>query len=202
MAETKTEPKSDKPELKVEPKADIKKAEAPKDASKDKPSTRGNFMDPDPPHMVMRALMGFAGLSLLVGFFLEWIRIPARPAAEEGGEPIAAHMVSGLQLLGEASVGGPPPATLLIIPIVGALLSAAAFMGFRWAAHVAIAVAGVLVLYGLWVVIRLFVENTGAGLWVTVGGTLVILLLGVISLLWNRDRGPKPAAKPATPAKP
>lgn len=194
MAETKTEAKSEarKPgPASADAKADLALAEGGKAGEagvRPSPASDGG------PNMLMRALMGFSGLSLLVGFFLPWVRIPERPGDGEGAAAIAAHMASGLDLLSEAGIGGAPAALLLVVPILGTLLSAAAFMGFRWAGHVAIGVAASLLLFGLWVVLRLFVEHTDLGLWVTVGGTFITLLLGVITILWTRDRKGKAAA--------
>jgi hypothetical protein len=188
-------------ETKTEPKTEPKKTDlaAPADKSLEKADKKAEAAESMPP-MLMRALIGTSGLTLLVGFFLPWIRIPERPPAEEGGEVIAAHMVNGLQLISEGNIGGAPPAFLLLVPILGALLSAAAFMGFRWAGHVAIGIASLLLLFGLWVMLTLFVQHTDLGLWITVGSTFISLLLGVITLLWRRDRGAKAAPKPAAPA--
>jgi cbb3-type cytochrome oxidase subunit 3 len=138
-----------------------------------------------PPHIVMRALMGFAGLSLLVGFFLPWVRFPA-VAAEEGTSAVPEHFQNGLDLLMAHDIQGTTPMAILLVPILGACLSAVSFMGFRYAAQTAIAVAVGMLAYGLYVLGSMFVQFTGYGLWTVAGGTFVILLLGVIAYMFGR----------------
>jgi hypothetical protein len=147
---------------------------------KDAPSAAGQYAFTGGPPLPLRALLGFAGLALLVGFFLPWFR-----AAAEGEHE------SGMTMMLGAPVAGTPAIALVAVPVLGALLSAAAFMGLRWTAHVAIGVAASLLGFGLWVLVRLFVEHTAIGLWLAVGGAFVILLLGVVSLILARDRAPK-----------
>lgn len=196
MAETRTETKKSASGL-PEPSSALASS------AEDKPAVASPVGEGGPP-IYMRALLGFAGLTLLVGFGFPWIRIPERPGEAEG-EVIAAHWANGIDLLSEGNLGGTPALILLVVPILGVLLSAAAFMGFRWSGHGAIGVASSLLLYGLWVVLRLFVEHTGLGLWITVGGTFVTLLLGVIALMLGRarsQRAPAKAAPDATAAAP
>lgn len=142
------------------------------------------------PPMGLRALVGFSGLSLLVGFFLPWFR------AEAEGE----HDSGMTMMLGEA-IGGTPAIVLVAVPILGVLLSALAFMGFRWTAHAAIGVAAALLAFGLWILLQLFVEHTALGLWVVVGGTFITLLLGVSTLLYSRDRATKQGKQEVRAAK-
>jgi hypothetical protein len=131
------------------------------------------------PHIVLRLLLGFAGLTLLVGFFLPWLRLTA-----EG------PMANGLELMTSDGAGtaGTPSMLLILIPALGAALSATAFMGFKWSGQVAVGVATVLIGYALYVLLQMFVQHTGLGLWVVSGGTFVILLLGVITWMTGRDR--------------
>lgn len=184
MAETKT---SDGPKAEV-----TKKDDAPL-ATTSEPAAASFAFTGGPP-LGLRALVGFSGISLLVGFFLPWFR------AEAEGE----HQ-SGLTMMLGAPVAGTPAILLIAVPILGALLSAAAFMGFRWTAHAAIGVASILLGFGLWILLRLFVEHTALGLWVTVGGAFITLLLGVLTLLYTRDKkqtGKDPKAEPPKSAEP
>jgi hypothetical protein len=176
MAETTDKPKaSSKP---AEPATD-ETAEA---AEPEKPAQK-------PPHIVMRALLGFAGLSLLVGFFLPWVRFPAVEATE-GVAAVPEHFQNGLDLLLANDIQGTTPMAILLVPILGALLSATSFMGFRYAAQTAIAVAVGMLAYGLYVLGSMFIQFTGYGLWTVAGGTFVILLLGVATYMLGR-RGDK-----------
>ena len=134
--------------------------------------------------IVFRALMGFAGLALLVGFFFPWVRI---------GDPQAEQ--SGLGLLGAASMGGAPPVSVVLVPVLGALLSVTAFMGFRYAAYVAIGVSIVLFGYAAYVFFLLFIAHTAVGLWITTGSAFVTLLLGAGTLIWMRRTATPKAVK-------
>lgn len=168
------------------PKTAAKPAEPAKDGADasepEKPAQK-------PPHIVMRALLGFSGLSLLVGFFLPWVRFPA--TAAEGDVPgVPEHFQNGLDLLLSNDIQGTSPAAILLVPILGALLSAASFMGFRYAGHTAMAVAVGMLAYGLYVLGSMFIQFTGYGLWTVAGGTFVILLLGVATYMLGR-RGDK-----------
>ena len=50
---------------------------------------------------------------------------------------------------------------VLVVPILGALLSAASFMGFRYAGQTAMAVAVGMLAYGLYVLGSMFIQFTG-----------------------------------------
>lgn len=175
MAETKTASSTSKAAVTDERDASMEKASEKADAGKG-----ASFAFTGGPPLALRALVGFSGLSLLIGFFLPWFRVEAD-----------AEHASGLTLMLSDSVGGTPAMLLVAVPILGVLISAAAFMGFRWTAHGAIGVAALLLAYGLWVLLRLFVEHTALGLWIVVGGAFITLLLGVVTLMWSRERSPK-----------
>ena len=146
------------------------------------------------PPLVMRALLGFAGLSLLVGFFLPWARIPPAEGSAE------VHFQNGMDLVLSTDIEGTPAAIVLVIPILGALLSAIAFMGLRFAAHTAIGVAVSVIAYALYVLASMFLQNTGYGLWVVTVGTLFTLLLGIGTIMLAR-RAEATAVKVTEPAK-
>lgn len=196
MAET-----TDKAKASTKPKeaSAPAKGEAAEAAEPEKPRQK-------PPHIVMRALLGFSGLSLLVGFFLPWVRYPATT----GEHATPEHFQNGLDLMLADDIQGTASMAILLVPILGALLSAASFMGFRYAAQTAIGVAVGMLAYGLYVLGSMFVQFTGYGLWTVAGGTFVILLLGVITYMLakrtesddededkesSKDDAPKAAAK-------
>lgn len=131
------------------------------------------------PPLVLRALLGFAGLSLLIGFFLPWVRI--RP----DGPPS-----SGLDLLFQPDVGGTPSMGMLLLPVLGVVLAVLSFMGFRFAAHTAIGIAVVLVLYAVYVLFQLFVAHTAVGLWIVAFSIVLTLLFGIGAILWARRAQP------------
>jgi hypothetical protein len=173
MAET-----PDKTKAATKPAAAPAKDETAEAQAPEKPSQK-------PPHIVMRALLGFAGLSLLVGFFLPWVRFPATT----GEDAVPEHFQNGLDLLLAPDIQGTASAAILLVPVLGALLSAASFMGFRYAAQTAIAVAVGMLAYGLYVLGSMFVQFTGYGLWTVAVGTFVILLLGVATYMLGRRGG-------------
>lgn len=158
-------------------------AVAPRVEVRGKPAASG-------PHVVLRVLLGFAGLSLLVGFFLPWLQT----RHDDGARMLEHH---GLSLALGGDLVGTPAAVLFVVPGLGVLLSAAAFMGFRWSGQLAIGVALTLVGYALYILLHMFVQHTGLGLWVVAGGTFVILLLGVIA--WLLESRKKAAARAAGP---
>ncbi|MDQ3034583.1 MAG: hypothetical protein M3Y87_19395 [Myxococcota bacterium] len=137
-----------------------------------------------PLQIALRVLIGFAGLSLLVGFFLPWLNLAS---TAEDSVPGMMELYNGLELaasnrLGSASI------VLFAIPALGIALSAISFMGFKWSGQVAVGVAVAIIGYALYVLLQMFVQHTGLGLWIVTGGTFVILLLGVIAWMTGRDR--------------
>lgn len=138
------------------------------------------------PPVVLRLLLGFAGLALLVGFFLPWVRVPADV---QGG---ISTMRSGLDLMTSGELGGTPSLLLLAVPALGAALSATAFMGFRFSGQFAVGVAALLIAYALYVVIHFFLQRTAPGMWLVAGSTVVILLLGIIAWMLGRHRFDSP----------
>jgi hypothetical protein len=135
----------------------------------------------------LRVVIGFAGLSLLVGFFLPWLN---RASTAEGAAPGAMEAVTGLSLATSGELAGSPSMLLFLIPTLGIALSATAFMGFKYSGQVAVGIAVALIGYSLYVLLQMFVQHTALGLWVVSGGTFVILLLGVIAWMTGRDRKP------------
>src|SRR5690606_12219419 len=104
-----------------------------------------------------RVALGFAGLSLLVGFFLPWLH-----DTTEGVDGAAATIVSstGLSLAISGDLGGSPAMLLFLIPALGIALSAISFMGFKWSGQVAVGIALTLIAYALYVLLQMFVQHT------------------------------------------
>lgn len=147
---------------------------------------------PSPLQIGLRVLIGFAGLSLLVGFFLPWWNVP-----HGTGEGATIEAMTGLSLATSGDLAGSPSMLLFLIPALGIALSATAFMGFKWSGHVAVGVSVALIGYALYVLLQMFVQRTALGLWIVAGGTFVILLLGVIA--WLTGREPKKGASATEP---
>ncbi|MFK7984565.1 MAG: hypothetical protein AB8I08_00915 [Sandaracinaceae bacterium] len=177
-------------------------SETPKSADKAKTKKKKAAADPNAPHLVLRLLLGAAGLMLVVGFFLPWIRLDAvnpQQAAQASGDTVA--FVSGLEIavggdtLITTATGATPWAVLFLIPLFGAALAAVGFLGNRWSGVIGAVLGLVIVLYGLVTVVMLFFRTTSYGLWVVLGGAFLAVAGGTIA--WARRR----SAPPSKPAK-
>lgn len=134
---------------------------------------------PGAPHMVLRIVLGTAGLLLVVGFFLPWIELPS-------------DSYSGLALVLDdnrdirEAVGEARRWILLAIPILGIALTAIGFMGFRWSAAVAAGIGLLLIGYGIVTVVALFFQTTALGLWLIVAAAFLALGGGLVALVRAR----------------
>ena len=131
---------------------------------------------------LFRGVEALAGIFLLVGFFLPWIRVGA------------LLEVSGFELLYNDSLvvrealPGHLRTLFLIAPLAGVALITSAATGFQWHGLVA-ATTGFLVLAAaLGVALYLFVQSTGPGVWLLLVGALMALAVG---LLARHHRGPR-----------
>jgi len=139
------------------------------------------------PHMALRIALGTAGLLLLVGFFLPWLKL----------EEVAT--VSGMQLVIDnnpiirALVGDDVQRwMLLLVPGFGLALTAVGFLGIRYSGHISAVLGLLIVLYGVITMIIFFFQKTGVGLWLIVIGAL--LAVGAGAFAWARSRGEAAAA--------
>ncbi len=132
------------------------------------------------PHIALRVVLGTAGLLLVVGFFLPWVQIDR-------------DMRSGLELVvsDDSDVRDMVDDTqrwiLLIIPALGAALTAVGFMGLRGAGVVGAAIGFLLMAYGMITVVLLFFQQTGVGLWLIVGATILAVAAGLFAIVRARQ---------------
>lgn len=156
---------------------------------------------PGAPHLLLRVALGAAGLLLLVGFFLPWVKIESRPSASAPVEAQRTLMeYSGFQLassdddLLRAAAGTDTQRNLLwLIPVFGLAMTAIGFLGFRWSGPVA-AILGVLLIgYGAVTVVIIFFQNTALGLWLILGGAFLAVASGAFS--WARAHQAKRVEK-------
>lgn len=137
--------------------------------------------------IVLRVLMGIAGLTLLVGFFLPWFHfgpdLPANFAIP------ALRPLSGFDLALRPDLAGTPSGMLWLIPGLGVALAIAAFMGFRYAPQLAVAIGTWCIGYSIYVLLKSFWQHTGAGLWVVAGGVFLVLVFGIAAWLSARHHG-------------
>lgn len=140
---------------------------------------------PGTPHIVLRIVLGAAGLLLLIGFFFPWLRLE--------GPDDQANLVTGLDVVmaGDpvirALVGQDAQRyVLLAIPLFGIALTAVGFLGVRFSGHIA-SVLGILIVgYGMVMVVIFFFQKTGFGLWMILGGAFIAILAGLITFIRAR----------------
>jgi hypothetical protein len=123
---------------------------------------------------VARSLLSIAGLGLLIGFFLPWVKL---------GELVEASgftlVVSSGQVIEQLS--GPHRLLLFVVPVSALLLLFTAIRGTRGTTVVAV-MSGLFILgYGFYTLVRLFFESTGLGMWLVVGSALLALSVGLVS---------------------
>ncbi len=122
---------------------------------------------------MLRLLLGSAGLGLLTGFFMPWIHM---------GNLVVVSGFSMVTSSGQAVeiLSGPHRALLLIIPVSGLALLGSAMSSHRLTAWVAMFTGGLLISYGLYMLIRMFFETAGLGMWVVAVSALVALGAGLV----------------------
>jgi hypothetical protein len=127
-----------------------------------------------------RSLLGFAGFTLLLGFFLPWITIGRMVALSGFG-----LLISG----GESTqmFSGPPRALLFLVPLAGFALAACAYTGHRISNWVALVASFALLAYGAFTLIWLFIGTTGLGMWLVVLAALLTFAVSLVSL--GKQRG-------------
>lgn len=156
---------------------------------KDEPSgpkvATGVTSKPGTPHMLLRIILGTAGLLLVVGFFLDWIDLPSE--SYSGLELVTSDNRDIRQAVGETRRW-----ILLVIPVLGVALTAIGFLGLRWAAPIAAGIGLLLIGYGIVTVVALFFQTTAIGLWLIVGAALLALGAGVVALVRARSARSQP----------
>jgi hypothetical protein len=122
--------------------------------------------------LIARIAIGLAGLGLLIGFFLPWIRLgelvsmSGLSMALTGGE--AVKELSGFRMI------------LLIVPLAGLALIASAIRSWAYA-WVALASGILIFVAALFTLIRVFLDSTGAGMWVVAISALTAVAVGFIA---------------------
>ncbi len=123
----------------------------------------------------VRAVFVICGLALLIGFFMPWFKL---------GNLL---QVSGLGLVftqGEAvgMLSGPNKFLLVAVPVLGVLLVVGAGFGLRVTPWVAVVGACIILLYGLFTVMQLFVSSTGFGMWLVIIASIAALGIGLFGV--------------------
>jgi hypothetical protein len=125
--------------------------------------------------LTARVLLISAGLGFVIGFFMPWFTVGT------------AVSMSGLGLLltqGEVVelVTGPHRILLVAVPLLGAGLIVAGFVGHKSAIWLALVTGGLVILGGAYTLLRLFFDTTGTGMWLVVASALLSLAVALLSL--------------------
>ena len=144
---------------------------APQQAAAAQPSRSG---DAAIATMIARIALALAGLGLVVGFFLPWVRL---------GDVL---VLSGLGMAltgGEAiqALAGPLSAIVFIVPIAGLVMLAIAIRGARAIAVTGLACGLLVVATGVITLVCAFLDSTGSGMWVVVISALTAIAVGFIT---------------------
>ena len=121
-----------------------------------------------------RVVTGGAGVALLIGFFLPWIKL---------GEVAA---ISGFAMLVSSgtvieAVAGPSRAMLFTIPAAAVAMIACSVVGPKAAARSALVSGLAILLFGLYTAARAFFSSTGTGMWLVVFASLVAAGVGLVA---------------------
>jgi hypothetical protein len=130
--------------------------------------------------MASRGLLAMAGMGLLIGFFMPWIRF---------GNMVVLSGFSLWASSGEAVevISGPRRALLFMVPLSAIALMVCAYVGHKLSIWVALIASTILLGYGAFTIIRLFVESTGLGMWMVVGSAMLTFAVALIGLGSSRS---------------
>lgn len=131
--------------------------------------------------MLERVLFVGCGAALLVGFFMPWVKAGELLTVSGFGLSVAQGDMVGM-------VAGAHSFLLLAVPAVGLLLVAGGLVGHRATAWLAVAGAFVILGYGLYTLVVLFISSTGLGMWLVVAASILSLGLGLAGIARRRAR--------------
>ena len=122
-----------------------------------------------------RAVFVICGAALLAGFFMPWFKL---------GNLL---QVSGMGLVftqGEAvgMLSGANRFLLIAVPLLGTLLVAGGALGYRLTFWIAVIGASIILLYGLFTVMGLFISSTGLGMWLVILASISSLGIGLFGI--------------------
>ena len=122
-----------------------------------------------------RGSLILAGLALGLGFFLPWLRLAGLAS------------ISGFGLMvtdGQAveMISGPHRLLLFAVPLFGVARVIGGITGHRIAAWLALAAGVIVVGDGLVTLVMLFLNTTGIGMWLVIGGSLMALVTGLLTV--------------------
>jgi hypothetical protein len=125
--------------------------------------------------MLLRGIFGACGVALLAGFFMPWFLAGALLSLSG-----FALMFSSGQMVG--MFAGASRFLLIAVPVLGVLLVAGSILAHRITTWIAVVGSALILTYGFYSLIRVFISTTGLGMWLVIGSSLLGLCFGLIHL--------------------
>lgn len=125
--------------------------------------------------ILLRAIFGACGVALLAGFFMPWFLAGALLSLSG-----FALVFSSGEMVGMLS--GANRFLLVAVPLLGILLVAGSALASRVTSWIAVVGSAMILLYGFYSLIRVFITTTGFGMWLVIGSSLLALCFGLIHL--------------------
>jgi hypothetical protein len=122
-----------------------------------------------------RAVFVGCGLALLTGFFMPWFKIGTMLSVSGMGLVFTQGDVVGM-------LSGANRFLLVAVPVLGALLLVGGGLGYRVTSWVAVIGASIILLYGLFTVMQLFISSTGLGMWLVILASIASLGIGLFGV--------------------
>lgn len=125
--------------------------------------------------LLRRIVFVLSGFTMLVGFFLPWLKVGS------------LLTVSGFALVfaeGDVvqTVSGSHRFLLIVVPLLGATLFGTGLAGVRATPWIATLGSGAILAFGLVQVIELLLSSTGLGMWLVILAAVLCLIVGLLGV--------------------
>lgn len=127
------------------------------------------------PPLPVRAVYVGCGLALLLGFFMPWFKVGNMLSVSGMGLVFTQGDVVGM-------LSGANRFLLVAVPVLGALLLVGGGLGYRVTSWVAVIGASIILIYGLFTVMQLFISSTGLGMWLVILASIASLGIGLFGV--------------------
>lgn len=125
--------------------------------------------------LLLRAIFGACGAALLIGFFMPWFLAGALLSLSGFALVFSSGQMVGL-------LSGANRFLLFAVPLLGLLLVGGSILGHRLTTWVAVGGSAMILLFGLFSLVRVFMTTTGVGMWLVIVSALLSLCCGLIHL--------------------
>lgn len=127
---------------------------------------------PATPPWLLRIGLGAAGLGLVAGFFLPWVRVGQLVTINGLGLAVTGGDVAD-------QMSGPHRGLILVVPVAGIALLVGAVRGSRGLAWGGLLSGFLIFAVGLYTLVLLFLESTGAGMWMVAASAVGASAIGL-----------------------